>query len=148
MSKEQKPERAPLTEAQIIAAINRIPYAKLLGVRPLLMGHELTMVLPYAQQIIGNPVLPALHGGAVGAFMEITAILQLQLTGTYSRLPKPIGININYLRRGHPKDTFARAFIARQGKRVANVQTRAWQDSYDTPIATLHGHFMMAKDDG
>lgn len=137
----------PLTEAQITAAINGIPYAKLLGIRPLLMGAELTMVLPYAKQIIGNPVLPALHGGAVGAFMEITAILQLQLSGQLKRQPKPIGINIDYLRRGHPKDTFARAIVARQGNRVANVRCRAWQDAFDTPIATLHGHFMIAKDD-
>lgn len=135
------------SEAQISAAIARIPYARLLGVKPLLMGDELTMIMPFSDTIIGNPVLPALHGGAVAAFMEITALLQLQLTSGGTRLPKPIGINIDYLRRGKPQDTYARAIVARQGSRVANVRVRAWQDNFDEPITMLHGHFKSARND-
>ena len=134
-----------ITEALVTERLERIPYAKFLGVKPLLMGEELTMVMPYTQSIIGNPVLPALHGGAVSAFMELTAILQLALEMKTPKLAKPIGINIDYLRRGHPKDTYARALVARQGSRVANVRVRAWQDSFDKPITMLHGHFMLAK---
>lgn len=136
-----------VTEAQIAARISKIPYAKTLGIRPLLMGRELTLLLPYSDTIIGNPILPALHGGAVSAFMEITAILQIAMETGAPKFPKPIGVNIDYLRRGHPKDTFARAIIARQGSRVANVRVRAWQDSFDAPITILHGHFMLARDD-
>lgn len=134
-----------ITESLVTERLERIPYAKFLGVKPLLMGEELTMVMPYTQSIIGNPVLPALHGGAVSAFMELTAILQLALEMRNPQLAKPIGINIDYLRRGHPKDTYARALVARQGSRVANVRVRAWQDSFDKPITMLHGHFMLAK---
>lgn len=134
-----------ITEALVAQRLERIPYAKFLGVKPLLMGEELTMVMPFTNSIIGNPVLPALHGGAVSAFMELTAILQLALEMKTPKLAKPIGINIDYLRRGHPKDTYARALVARQGSRVANVRVRAWQDSFDKPITMLHGHFMLAK---
>lgn len=130
-----------LSEQQITAALTHIPYARMLGVKPLLMGNELTMIMPYSEQIIGNPTLPALHGGAVSALMEITALVQLQLARGVTKLPKPIGINIDYLRRGHPEDTYARAIIARQGRRVANVRVRAWQDNYENPISILHGHF-------
>lgn len=133
-----------LSEAEIAAALDRIPYAKELSIRPLLMGDELTLILPYAPHIIGNPMLKALHGGAVGAFLETTAIVQLWLMGEPKPLPKPIGINLDYLRRGHPKDTYARAVVAKQGSRVANVRVRAWQDRYDEPISILHGHFLMA----
>ena len=45
-----------LTEAQIADALSRIPYAKELSIRPLLMGDELTLILPYAPHIIGNPM--------------------------------------------------------------------------------------------
>lgn len=136
-----------LTEAHIAEALAQIPYAKELGVRPLLMGDELTLILPYSPDIIGNPMLKALHGGAVGAFLETTAIVQLWLMGDPKPLPKPIGINLDYLRRGKPKDTFARAVIAKQGSRVANVRVRAWQERYDEPISILHGHFLLSKTD-
>ncbi|WP_017931633.1 PaaI family thioesterase [Robiginitomaculum antarcticum] len=136
------------TEAQVKSVLSRIPYAKLIGVKPLLMGHELTLVMPYSQTVIGNPVLPALHGGAVSAFMELAAILQLTLQCGYSKLPKPVGVNIDYLRRGKPMDTYARALVAREGKRVANVRVRAWQESFNEPISLLHGHFMAPRKDG
>ena len=135
-----------LTEAQIADALSRIPYAKELSIRPLLMGDELTLILPYAPHIIGNPMLQALHGGAVGAFLETAAIVQLWLMGDPKPLPKPIGINIDYLRRGKPQDTFARAEVARQGSRVANVRARAWQDNYAQPISILHGNFLTSKE--
>jgi len=135
---------AHLTENGIAEALSRIPYARELGIRPLLMGDELTLILPYAPTIIGNPMLKALHGGAVGAFLETTAIVQLWLMGEPKPLPKPIGINLDYLRRGNPKDAFARAVVAKQGSRVANVRVRAWQERYDEPISILHGHFLLA----
>ena len=141
--------QANISEAHILEILARIPYAKDLAIRPLVMGDELTLILPYSPQIIGNPMLKALHGGAVGAFLETAAIVQLLLMPNSRSLPKllskPIGISIDYLRRGKPQDTFARAHIAKQGARVANVRVRAWQDSYARPITILHGHFLTAK---
>jgi len=58
---------------------------------------------------------------------------------------KPIGINIDYLRRGKPIATYARANIFKEGARVANVRVRAWQESPETPIAALSGHFLVPK---
>ncbi len=137
-----------MNKDQINQALARMPFAETLGVTPLIMGNEFTLVLPYNQSNIGNPVLPALHGGAIGGFMEITAIVQLILQDTFATTPKPIGINIDYLRRGKPVETFARAQIFKRGKRVSNVRVRAWQDDYENPIATLHGHFLTQKTEG
>ncbi|MGB0908292.1 MAG: PaaI family thioesterase [Maricaulaceae bacterium] len=131
----------------VTTELARIPYAKVLGMKPLFMGEEFTLCLPYAETLVGNPTLPALHGGVIGGFMELAAITQLLLSmkpETGMPLPKPIGINIDYLRRGRPQDTFARAVVFKQGSRVANVRVQAWQDSYDNPIAALHGHFLTA----
>ena len=141
-----KEDTLPFTEKDIATRLDKIPYAQFLKIRPLLMGTELTMVMPYSDDIIGNPLLKALHGGAVSAFMEITAIVQLAIENQTVHFARPVGVNIDYLRRGGPQDTFARALIMRQGSRVANVQVRAWQDSYDKPITVLHGHFMLARD--
>ena len=139
------PVATDATTDKALRALTRIPYAKVLGIHPLLMGDELTLILPYSRDIIGNPMLKALHGGAVGAFLETCAIVQLVMAGSEDILPKPIGINIDYLRRGKPQDTFARAVISRQGSRVANVRVKAWQDNISTPITILHGNFLTAK---
>jgi uncharacterized protein (TIGR00369 family) len=132
---------------ELKAMLERIPYARFLGVRAELAGDEMTAVLPYAPHLIGNPALPALHGGVLGAFMELTAVAQLIIAqdgGGAARQPKPIDINVEYLRSGRPIDTFARAAITRMGRRIANVRVEAWQETRAAPIAALHGHFLVA----
>lgn len=138
-----------LSQADIERILTDIPYAQMLGIKPQFTDTDFTLVLPYKRENIGNPVLPALHGGGVGGFMEVAAIIQIMMENhaedSAIRFPKPIGINIDYLRRGKPLVTYARAQIFKQGSRVANVRVRAWQDSFDTPIAALTGHFLLAK---
>ena len=128
-------------------SIDKLPYARFLGVRVELAGDEMTAVLPFAQHLVGNPILPALHGGVIGAFMEMTAMAQLALTERRSRLPRPIGITVEYLRSGRPLTTYARARMKRVGRRVANVDVEAWQESRAAPIATLHANFLLAEAD-
>lgn len=130
-------------QALVEALLKAMPYASFLGIRSHLAGQELTLVLPYANHLVGNPMLPALHGGVIGAVMEITALAQLALSERRLDLPKPIDVNIDYLRSGRPKDTFARAEIKKSGRRIANVRVEAWQDSHQTPIAALHAHFLL-----
>lgn len=139
-----------ITLDMIQNAIDLVPYAKTLGIEPYSVEETLTMVMPYRQDNIGNPTLPALHGGGVGGFMEMAAIIQIILEDgqtdlSQKRFPKPIGLNIDYLRRGNPVDTYARAQIFKKGNRVANVRVRAWQDGFDNPIAALTGHFLMSQ---
>ena len=131
---------------QITQLLSQVPYAKTLGVESNLVGDELTLILPFAEGNIGNPFLPAIHGGVIGGFMEIAAITQLFFEQNLSRVPKPIGINVDYLRSGKPLDLYARSEITKLGSRVANVYVRAWQTNYDEPVATLHGHFLMTDD--
>jgi len=128
--------------------VQRIPYARFLGVRLELHGDEMTGVLPFAEHLIGNPMLPALHGGVIGAFMEMTALGQLLIVEKLMRQPRPVDVSIDYLRSGRPADTFARALIKKVGRRIANVQVEAWQDSRAAPIAALHGHFMLTPREG
>lgn len=130
------------------AMIERIPYARFLGIRADLAGDEMTAVLPYAPHLIGNPTLPAIHGGVLGAFLELTAVLQLGIIQEAApdgirRQAKPIDVTVEYLRSGRPRDTFARAHITRMGRRIANVRVDAWQELKAAPIAALHGHFLV-----
>jgi uncharacterized protein (TIGR00369 family) len=124
------------------------PYVQRLGVRFDDHGDELTGILPYADTLVGNPLIPALHGGAIGAFMEITAAAGLLAASDLAALPKPIDVAVDYLRPGRPSDVYARAAITRQGSRVANVRVEAWQTKRSAPIATLHGHFLVKPSEG
>ncbi|HEX7886286.1 MAG TPA: PaaI family thioesterase [Phenylobacterium sp.] len=128
------------------AFLQRVPYNRFLGMRVELAGDEMTAVLPFSQHLIGNPMLPALHGGVIGAFLELTALAQLSLAEPTRRVPKTIDITIEYLRSGRAQDTYARAILRKVGRRVANVQVEAWQDSRSQPIAGLTGHFLLRNE--
>jgi uncharacterized protein (TIGR00369 family) len=129
------------------ATLARIPYARFLGVRGELAGDEMTLILPFSPHLIGNTSLPAIHGGVLGAFMEMTALAQLSIAQGLARQPRPIDVTVEYLRSGRPEDCYARAQIKRLGRRVANVQVEAWQEARSKPIAALHGHFHVSPGD-
>ena len=133
----------PLGPPSPESVLKAMPFARFLGVRLQLAGDELTACLPFRQDLIGNPMIPALHGGVIGAFMEITAMTQLSLREKFSHLPKPIDVNVQYLRSGKPVETYARAVVNRVGRTVANVEVSAWQEIRDEPIATLQAHFLI-----
>jgi acyl-coenzyme A thioesterase PaaI-like protein len=120
-------------------------------------GDELTAVMPFHDTLIGNPLLPALHGGATAAFLEVTAIIGLSWTSLWDEmetsgtvlppgpiaLPKTIDFTVDYLRSGLPRDAYARARVNRSGRRYASVHVEAWQDNRSRLFAQATGHFLM-----
>ena len=121
------------------------PFARCLGIR---IGEDDTLVMPFSPKIIGNPVLPAIHGGMTGAFLETTAIVGVTRELGINSTPKPIGLTINYLRSGRALDSFARVSIVKQGRRVVAFEAQAWQDDPAKPIASAFGHFMLRTGPG
>ncbi|MGE4326941.1 MAG: PaaI family thioesterase [Pseudodonghicola sp.] len=150
-------------DAALNALVEAVPYIGFLGITFDRRGDELTAVLNYDEKLIGNPLLPALHGGATAAFLEVTAIITLgwsQLwpriesgefdanvltAGKLPRLPKTIDMSVDYLRSGLPRDAYARAKISRSGRRYASVHVMAWQDHHDKIFAQATGHFLMPQ---
>jgi uncharacterized protein (TIGR00369 family) len=118
------------------------PFARCLGIR---IGKDGNLVMPFSPKIIGNPILPAIHGGMTGAFLETTAIVGVTRELGAPALPKPIGLTINYLRSGRALDSFVSVSIVKQGRRVVAFEAQAWQDDPTRPIASAFGHFMLRK---
>ena len=85
----------------------------------------------------------AIHGGVIGAFLELTAILRLIDESGTDRVPKPINFAIDYLRSAGPTTTRARADIFKLGRRVAVVHVVAWQDDPTRPVASGNGKFLL-----
>lgn len=141
--------------------VEGVPYAQFLGIHFDRRGDELTGVLPFDDKLIGNPMLPALHGGVTAAFLEVTAIIELSWSYLWEdieagridpatpdpqnmpRLPKTIDFTVDYLRSGLPRDAYARARVNRSGRRYASVHVEAWQDNRTRLFAQATGHFLM-----
>lgn len=128
--------------------LDTLPYARFLGLTTAREGDVLTVTMPFADHLIGNPLLPALHGGSTAAMLELTAIAQVALIWPRLRLPRPITVTTAYLRSGRPQDVYASARISRAGRRVAHVLAEAWQDDPTQPIASLTAHFSIADNAG
>ncbi|KAK0330992.1 hypothetical protein LTR94_030639 [Friedmanniomyces endolithicus] len=123
--------------------LDRIPYARFLNLKIIVSGDEVTIIMPFADRLIGNPMLPALHGGSTAALLELAAMAQVALSMPSLRQPRPINVTVAYLRTGRAADVFARAQIKRAGRRIAHVQAEAWQETRQAPIASLTAHFLL-----
>lgn len=147
-------------DAALDNLVKNVPYIQFLGVRFDRRGDELTGVLPYAEAHIGNPGLPALHGGVTASFLEIAAIIELSWSAIWDeveiskteaprrfKMPKTIDFSVDYLRSGLPRDAYARARVTRAGRRYASVHVEAWQDNRSRLFAQATGHFLMPVHD-
>jgi uncharacterized protein (TIGR00369 family) len=103
------------------ALISLMPYAKLLGMQCVRLGEDMVFRLPAHRDNIGNPMLPALHGGVIAGFMEHAAMLHLLMFMGMPHLPKIIDFSIDYLRAGHYRDTYAQCQVWRQGRRALSA---------------------------
>mgnify|MGYP005841318997 CR=1 FL=1 len=160
-------ETAQADAARRDAALGRflagLPFVQFLGVSFERRGDELTARLAFDPKLIGNPLIPALHGGATGAFLEITAQVTLAWSmlwegleagglaaaaierGEFPAAPKTIDFTVDYMRTGLARDAFARASVNRAGRRYASVRVEAWQDERARPFAAATGHFLMPE---
>ena len=127
------------------ALLDGIPYAQLIGIECTRLGDELLFRLPANKDNIGNPLLPAIHGGVIAGFMELAAAVHLLIATGTQGIPKIIDFSLDYLRAGHFRDTYAKCQVWRQGRRVANVAITAWQDVEAEPIATARAHFKIQE---
>ena len=152
-------------DAALKALVTGVPYIQFLGIQFDRRGDELTATLPFAEKLIGNPMLPAIHGGVTAAFLEVTAIIELSWSYLWEdiesgridpssidrahlpRLPKTIDFTVDYLRTGLPRDAYARARVNRSGRRYASVHVESWQDNRTRLFAQATGHFLMPSRD-
>lgn len=140
-----------------------IPYVNFMGIYFERRGDELTAIMPFRDDLVGNPALPALHGGATAAFLEIASVIELTWSTLWNAIendnmapddieigktllmPKTIDFTVDYLRSGLPRDGYARARINRAGRRYASVSVEAWQDNRSRLFATASGHFIVPQ---
>lgn len=122
-----------------------IPYLRKMGFEFSVDDEQLRVRLPYAEPIVGNPKVPALHGGAIGSLLQTTASVQLMLATRSLRLPRLFSCTIEYLRSARLIDVQASAVVITRSRRFANVRATAWQDRADQPIAAATLQFLLVE---
>ncbi len=122
------------------------PYAQLLQLftEPDPRGGPSLMVMPNHNGVIGRPGF--LHGGAIAGLCEFAAFAALRdaLDGEPVTM-KPITVTVDYMRGGKLEETRARAEIIRLGRRIANLEVRAWQEDETRPIAVARLNFLLER---
>lgn len=105
-----------------------IPFASFLGLEPGLSdAGGLTFRLPYSEHLIGNPGVPALHGGTLSSLLETVAVMMTLWEVEPVPRTQVITMTTDYLRPALLEDVFAEGEFLRVGRRVVAVEVRVWQ---------------------
>lgn len=103
----------------------------------------MTLVLPYAQKIVGNPQTGAIHGGALTTLMDTTCGMATLCVLPVFEVCPTLDLRIDYM---HPaeagKDIYGYAQCYRVTRDVIFTRGMAYQDDPQRPIAQVVGTFM------
>ena len=110
------PVRQPRPHDSLPSLNCELPYAQFVNLDVEIADGILVTVLRKDPTNIGNPLVPMIHGGVVGALLEHAALMQLchELNLGLAERPKIINLSIDYLRPCLLADTFAQGTIVRR----------------------------------
>jgi uncharacterized protein (TIGR00369 family) len=108
-----------------------IPFNKFLGIRVMQLerGH-VELAIPWRDELVGDPMKPALHGGVISALADAAGGMAV-----WSALDNPllrvstIDIRVDYLRPGRLESVLAEATTARVGRSVGVADIRVFHAS-------------------
>ena len=120
-----------------------IPYSGFIGAKAKVDEGDVLYWLEPRRSNIGNPSLPALHGGVIAGFLELSASVELLFGLELNSMPKVVDFSLDYLRPGRLQTLYASCKVLRQGKQLVNVSITAWQVDIELPVATARCHFLI-----
>ena len=128
---------------QLQNQVDGIPFFKFLDLIVInAIDQEITCTMPATPRIIGNTYLGNIHGGIIASCMEATASLAV-FDRPRKGVPKPINRTVNTLRLAKMNPLHCRAIVVRAGRRIAFVETIAWQIDENTPVAKGQFQFLL-----
>lgn len=125
-----------------------IPFNRYLGVRVARAEAGFARLeVPFRDELIGDPLRPALHGGVLSALADAAggAAVWTGIEDERARV-STIDLRIDYLRPGKLEAVIAEATIVRIGNRVGVADMRLFQPSDESvTIATGKGVYNIIK---
>ena len=105
-----------------------IPFNVFLGIRAkALRRGRADLLLPFKPELVGNPMVPALHGGTLSALADTAGGAAVFSAVEPGDVVSTIDLRIDYLRPAAEVDTVAEAEVVRLGGRVGVSRIRVWQ---------------------
>ncbi|MCS6904995.1 MAG: hotdog fold thioesterase [Bacteroidia bacterium] len=132
----------------IIKALEElIPFNKHLGIKVLQLEQDFVrLLLPFHSTLIGNPFIPALHGGVIATLLD-TAGGGAALTTLNSLEDRisTVDIRIDYLLPGKPNDLIAEGRVIRSGNRLVVTNMVAYHGSKEYTVADGRGVYNVKR---
>ena len=126
-----------------------IPHARLQGIAlERIDGEEVTLRLPYREELVGNPDTGAIHGGALTVLLDHTlGIASICSDAVGPVLTPTLDLRIDHLGIAPAgQDIFAAARVYRATRRIVFVEGCAWGESRHRPIARATGSWVKMPD--
>ena len=124
------------------ALLGRVPFLRFVGISIGANVEGPFCTLAYAERLVGNARLPALHGGTLAVLLETTATVHMLVTTDIDTLPEPATMTVNFLRSAGAHDTFAAARILKRGRRLSTLHVDAWQTERSRLVASASVHLV------
>ncbi|MEM1381690.1 MAG: PaaI family thioesterase [Pseudomonadota bacterium] len=135
------------TIATIEARLSGSAVAGWFGTKVTANGDEHLYTLTFDEPHIGNPVIRALHGGVISAFLEHCATLEVLARTPSDIAVRPISVHTSYLRGSRDTDFTVSVAIQRIGRRIAFVEARGWQGNRDEEVASAQIALRLFEDE-
>lgn len=113
-----------------------IPFNKWLGMKvEHLERGLLTVSIPWRPEIVGDPTVPALHGGVIGAVADAAGGIAVwsTLENAAARL-STVDLRIDYLRPGKQEKLLATATVIRSGTRLGWADIRLFHPDRESDL--------------
>jgi uncharacterized protein (TIGR00369 family) len=134
------PGETPPQDSDVLTAVRQflplIPFNQFLGIETLDVQTGLVrMRLPYRPVLVGNPVLPALHGGVLSTLLDVVGGGAAWTVVRPGERVYTIDLRIDYLEPARCLTLLAEAKVVRSGRRIVVVNMRAFHE--EQPSHTL-----------
>ena len=131
------------------AMLSYIPHVRLQGICVhQVRGDDVTLRMPYRDELVGNPATGAVHSGALSMLLDtalgVASMCNDQMPPT---LTPTLDLRIDHLAiAAAGVDLMATARTYRVTSKIVFVEGFAWCDSPDRPVARAIGNFVRLKE--
>jgi len=108
-------------------------------------GSRLTVRVPYAEHLVGDPDTGVIHGGVITAALDNASGWAIRVGGEWEEgmSMATLDLRIDYMKPATPnEDLLVTAECFKETKTIAFVRATAYHDSPDDPVATSIAAFM------
>jgi uncharacterized protein (TIGR00369 family) len=150
-AKVAMPPREVDMEQEMLSTLARLfestPFVGFLGMRfEVVERGRVVMAVPFRNELIGNPVLPALHGGVISALLDTCGGAAVWSQLGHGDVVSTVDLRVDYLRPGRAEKLLGEGRVIRLGNRVGVSELRAYHPGAESaPVAIGTGVYNIRR---